>query len=66
MYYIPLLKEILKKERYKLCVIGDFNECKNYRSIRLLNVIGKIYAGILVDRIRTVTGDLIDAQQGGV
>ena len=25
-------------------------ECKNYRSISLLSVVGKIYAGILVDK----------------
>ena len=28
---------------------GERTECKNYRGIILLNVIGKIYAGILVD-----------------
>ena len=27
------------------------NECKNYRGIRLLSMVGKIYAGILVDRV---------------
>ena len=36
-------------------------ECKNYRDIRLLSMVKKIYAGILVDRFRRVTGE-----QGGV
>ena len=38
---------------------GERNECKNYRGISLLSVIGKTYAGILVDRVRRVTGVLI-------
>ena len=28
---------------------GEKTECKNYRGISMLSVIGKIYAGILVD-----------------
>ena len=39
---------------------GERNECKNYRGINFLSVIGKIFAGILVDRVRRVTGGLID------
>ena len=31
----------------------------------LLSVVGKIYAGILVDRVRRVTVGLIDGEQGG-
>ena len=27
---------------------GERNECKNYRDISLLSVVGKIYAGILI------------------
>ena len=33
---------------------GERTECKNYRGINLLSVVGKIYAGILVDRFRRV------------
>ena len=40
-------------------------EYSNYRGISLLKVVGKIYAGILVDRIRKVTKSLIDDGQGG-
>ena len=29
---------------------GERTVCKNYRDISLLSVIGKIYAGILVDK----------------
>ena len=42
---------------------GERTEYKNFRSIILLNVVGKIYAEILVDRVRRVTGDLIDDEQ---
>ena len=28
-------------------------------------MVGKIYAGILIDRVRRVTGGLIDDKQGG-
>ena len=40
-------------------------ECKNYRGISLLSVAGKISAGFLVDRVRRLTGGLIDDEQGG-
>ena len=35
-------------------------ECRNYISIGFLSLVGKICAGILVDRARKVTGGLID------
>ena len=44
---------------------GERNEWKNYRGISLLSVIGKIYVGIIVDRVRKVTKGLIDDVQGG-
>ena len=39
-------------------------KCKNYRGISLLGVVGKIYADILVGIFRSVTGGLIDDEQG--
>ena len=39
-------------------------ECKNYRGISLLSVVGKIYVGILVYRVHRVNGSLIDDEQG--
>ena len=45
--------------------IGDRTECSNYRGIRLLSVGGKIYAGILVDRVSRMIEGLIDDEQGG-
>ena len=39
---------------------GERTECKN-----LLNVVGKIYAGILVDRFCRATGSFIDEDQWG-
>ena len=35
---------------------GERTESSNYRGITLLSVVGKIYAGILVYRVRKVTG----------
>ena len=43
---------------------GERTDCKNYRGISLLSVVGKIYAAILVNRVRRVTGDLNDGEQG--
>ena len=44
---------------------GERTECSNYRGISLLSVVGKIYAGILVDIVHKVTEGLIDDKQGG-
>ena len=35
---------------------GERTECKNYRGISLLSMVGKIYVGILVERVHRVTG----------
>ena len=43
---------------------GERTECKNHRGISL-SMVGKIYAGILVDRVCRVTRGLIDDAQGG-
>ena len=51
---VPLYKG--KRER---------TECKNYRGIGLLSVVGKIYSGILVDRVRRVTRGLNEGEQRG-
>ena len=42
---------------------GERSECSNYRGISLLSVVGKIYAGILGDRVCKVTEGLIDDEQ---
>ena len=44
---------------------GERTECMNYRGISLLSEVGKIFVGILVYRVRIVTGGLIDDEQGG-
>ena len=44
---------------------GEKAECKNYRGISLISVVGKIYAGILVDKVHRVTGGLINYKQRG-
>ena len=43
---------------------GEMIKCKTYIGISLLSVVGKIYADILVDGVRRVTGGLIDDEQG--
>ena len=59
-------------EEWKSAVIVPMNknkgeriECKNYRCTSLLRVVGKIYAGILVDRIRRVIEGLLNDEQRG-
>ena len=44
---------------------GERTECRNYRGISLfLSVGGKIYAGILVVRVCSVTWSFTDDEQG--
>ena len=40
-------------------------ECKNYRGISLVSVVGKVYGGILADRVHKVTGDMFEDEQEG-
>ena len=40
-------------------------ECGNYRGIALLSVVAKIYARIVSDRLRVLTGSVIMDEQGG-
>ena len=42
------------------------SECKSYRSISFFSEVGKIYAGILVDRVHRVIGGFINDKQGGI
>ena len=44
---------------------GERTESRNYRGISFSSVVEKMYARILVDRIRRVTGGLIDEKQRG-
>ena len=48
---------------------GERMECSDYRSISLLNLVGKIYVDILIDRVHKVTEGLNDrkmvSEQGG-
>ena len=42
---------------------GNNTECMNYRCISLLAVLGKIFAGILVDRVCRVIHGLTDNKE---
>ena len=44
---------------------GNGTECRNYRGISMLGVVGKIYEGMLVDIVHRVTEGLTDGCQGG-
>ena len=45
--------------------IGDTNECRNFRGISLLSVVGKVYGRVLINRIRDKTDKAIMDVQGG-
>ena len=42
---------------------GERSECANYRGISLLSVVGKVYGGILIDRIRSSVDRVIGEAQ---
>lgn len=44
---------------------GAKGDCKNYRGISLLSIVGKVYGMILVDRMRRITDGMIGDEQGG-
>ena len=44
---------------------GDVHECRNFRRISLLSVVGKLYGWILINRIRDKTGYVIAEVQSG-
>ena len=44
---------------------GDNTECSNYRYISSLSVVGKIYAGILVNRVHKLTEGMINDEEWG-
>ena len=45
-------------------VKGERMTCSNYRSISSFSVVGKIYAGILVNRVHRVNGGLMMISKG--
>jgi len=44
---------------------GNKKQCSNYRGISLLSVPGKVYARVLLDRLKLITDSLIDEAQAG-
>ena len=43
---------------------GEKSECRNYRGISLLSVVGNIYSEVLVDRVFRMNECLIDDERG--
>ena len=43
---------------------GSRLECSNYRGISLLSVVGKVYAGVLNDRVKLITAEKVMDEQG--
>ena len=39
-------------------------ECKNYRGFNLLILVGEIYTGVLIGRVRIVTEYVTDDEKG--
>ena len=44
---------------------GEKTECSNYRGTISLSLVGKIYARVLLERVREVTEGLMDDEQKG-
>jgi len=44
---------------------GDLADCSNWRSTALLSVLGKVFAGIFVERMRDADDQLLHNQQAG-
>jgi hypothetical protein len=44
---------------------GNRKVCSNYRGISLLSVVGKVYASVLVDRVRVIVEEVLDEAQSG-
>ena len=62
---------IVPKEWQMACVVplykgkGDKMECKNYRGISLLSVVGKLYGRVIINRVKAQTDMQIGDEQGG-
>ena len=52
---------IVKQHKSK----GEKNKYKRYKDISLLSLLGKIYEGLLMNRVRRMTEGLTDDEQGG-
>ena len=44
---------------------GDKKECGMYRGISVLNVVGKVYERMIIERVRGITEDLVGEGQSG-
>ena len=66
---MPFESDVLPDEWRSVVIVplykgkGERTECKNYKGISLLSVVGEMYAMILVDRVHRVMGALIDDKQ---
>ena len=44
---------------------GSRLDCSNYRGISLMSIVGKVFARVLNERVKEVTGDKVMDEQGG-
>ena len=44
---------------------GDMKECCKYRGISILNVVGKVYGRILIERENVITEDRVGEEKSG-
>ena len=42
---------------------GDMKECCKYRGISVLNVVGKVYGRIVIERVIIINEDPVDEEQ---
>ena len=40
-------------------------DCTNYRGISLMSIVGKVFAGVLNERVKVLTMDKVMDEQGG-
>ena len=53
-------KDNQEQDIVHMCGFGEKIECRNNRGISLLSMVGEVFTGILVDRVRRVSEGLID------
>ena len=64
-------KRVVPEDWQNACVVplykgkGKKDECKNYRGISLLSVVGKVYGRILINRVSELTDSKMGEEQGG-
>ena len=68
---VCVLEEKVQNDWMKAIIVpiykgkGDRSECKNYRGISLLSILGKVYGRILIEKVCSLTERLTGEEQCG-